>query len=101
MGQYANQFSTEVILTGTGASASIAFGLTAQAIRVRSYAAVPIRINMLSTSAASSGDPDLEPHGTLRIDGLRIDGLGLGTTSTTSSTGADGHRVVVSAWGGY
>jgi len=100
---FANQHSTEVVLFSTeatgGAGVGVAFGFDANTVRVVNHGGVPIEVNLNSTAFGTTGDPELSPFSTLHVSGVNVAGLGLMTSSTTSSTGSDGHRVTVSAWG--
>lgn len=97
----ANQYSTEFFLASATPSLGIAFGFEASHLRVSNDAGVPIHYSLGSTSAASTGDPELKPGHRLDLAGIVVSGIGIGTTSTTTSTGDDGHRVRVDAWGGF
>ena len=100
----ANQYSTEFILAGCSAAAAatgVAFGFEATHLLVRNAAGVPVHLTLKSTGAASTDDPELVAGTTLDLRGVIVSGLNLTTTSTTTSTGADGHRVTVAAWGGW
>lgn len=100
----ANQYSTDFLLyaTSTGNAtgiSTIVFGFEASTIRVTNYAGVPLHLNLASTNAATTNDPELYVGERFRLDGVPVSGLSLMTTSTTTSTDASGQRVVVSAWG--
>lgn len=102
MPNFAGQYSTEFILATCQPSAGvgIAFGFNAQYVRVTNLAAVPIHLNFNSTSPASTSDPELRPGAApLEMRNIPMGGMGVSTTSTTTSTGDDGHRVTVAAWG--
>lgn len=99
---FANQYSTEIILASCepAAGLGINFGFAAQYVRVHNLAAVSVHVNLNSTSPATTGDPELRPGlSPLIVEGIPISGMGLSTTSTTTSTGDDGHRVTVAAFG--
>lgn len=96
----ANQFSTDVIIS-TASPFSAAFGFDATHIRILNYAGVPMRLNLGSTGAASTGDPEIAAGEVFDLHGVVVTGLTMTTTSATTSTGADGHRVVINAWGGF
>ncbi len=100
----ANQYSTDFLLwaTSTGNATgfkTLTFDFEANAIRVTNYAGVPLHLNLASTNAATTNDPELYAGERFALTGVPVSGLGLMTTSTTTSTDASGQRVVVSAWG--
>ena len=98
----ANQYSTEFMLAACAPSAGVGidFGFGASYVRIANYASVPIHFTLAGTSAASTNDPELRPGATIELAGLNVWGCGVSTTSTTTSTGGDGHRVQVTALGG-
>lgn len=100
----ANQYSTDFLLwtTSTGNATglkTITFAFEANAIRITNYAGVPLHLNLASTNAATTDDPELYVGERFRLDGVPVSGLSLLTTSTTTSTDASGQRVVINAWG--
>lgn len=97
----ANQYSTERILATSAPDQGlgIAFGFVASLVRITNLAAVPIRVTLASTSPATTDDPEILPGGVLHVSGILTSKCGVSTTSTTTSTGDDGHRVTVAAWG--
>lgn len=99
-----NQYSTEFILAACSpsvASVGVAFGFEASHVRIRNAGYVPIRVNLKSTGTATTDDPELESQGVLETQGVILTGLSVTTSSTTTSTDGNGHRVTVSAWGGW
>lgn len=102
----ANQYSTDFLLWTTCATettnrlSTLTFGFEASALRITNYAGVPLHLNLASTAAATTNDPELYVGERFRLDGVPVSGLSLLTTSTTTSTDASGQRVVISAWGG-
>ena len=101
----ANQYSTDFLLWTTCAPdtttslKTLTFGFEASALRITNYAGVPLHLNLASTNAASTDDPELHVGERFHLDGIPVSGLSLYTTSTTTSTDASGQRVVVNAWG--
>ncbi len=96
----ANQYSTDFVLwaTSTGGVWGVAFGFDAVQVRLLNYAGVPLHLNLKSTGAATTDDPEVMVGENVNLWGVVVSGLSLATTSTTTSTGADGQRVVISAW---
>lgn len=97
---FLNQHSTDVLLASENPGIGIGFGFAATRLEVRNDAGVPVRFTLSSTGAASTDDAELragEALGPFSVPGLS--GMGLTTTSTTTSTGLDAHVVRVRAWG--
>lgn len=98
---FANQFSTETILATSTPPNDFAFSFSfnAKYVRVSNLSTVPMHVNFATTCAASTGDPELPAGATIEFRDITCFGGGVMTTSTTTSTGDDGHRVTVAAWG--
>mgnify|MGYP001602019079 CR=1 FL=1 len=101
---FAGQYATEHVLAACDPATNglgVAFGFLATYVRVENLAAVPIHVNLNSTSPATTDHPELQPRKNFTLTGVRVYGCGVSTTSTTTSTGAGrGHRVTVAAFGG-
>lgn len=100
----ANQYSTDVMIGACDAATAaktVAFGFEASHLRILNYAGVPLHLNLASTAAASTGDPEIAVGEVFDLRGVIVTGFSLTTSSTTTSTAADGQRVVISAWGGF
>lgn len=105
---FTNQYSTDFLLwvlsTCTGGPVkTIGLDFNATHLRVTNYAGVPLHLNIASTAAATTDDPELYAGERLQLDRVQFSAVSLMTTSTTTSTTAAGgavQRVVVSAWGG-
>ena len=97
----ANQYATEQILATCQPSLGlgVGFGFVATYVRIVNLAAVPIHYTLTSTSPATTDDPELAAGATAEITMIPTAGMGVSTTSTTTSTGGAGHRVVVTAFG--
>lgn len=101
--RFANQYSTDFALWTTcasGATQTMTFGFEATHVRVLNYAGVPLHMNMQSTAAATTDDPELYAGEKFTMDGVLVSGVSLTTSSTTTSTTGATQRVVVSAWEG-
>ena len=101
--RYANQYSTDIILTTTVPSCGpvVQFGFEATYLRLSNDGGVPVRFSLASTNAASTDDAELRPGEIFAQDISPTVALALATTSTTTSTADDGNRVRVQAWGGF
>lgn len=100
---FANQHSTDFAIWTTcasGATQTMTFGFDASHLRVLNYAGVPIHLNLASTNAATTDDPELYAGEKFILDGVPVSGLSITTSSTTTSTTGATQRIVVSAWGG-
>ena len=102
----ANQYSTEFIIGACNAATAatgVVFGFEASHVRIINDSGVPIHYSLRSTGAASTDDPELSAGVTLDLSGVIVSGLNVTTSSTTTSTAADGsgHRIVVAAFGGF
>lgn len=97
----ANQYSTEIIIASSGPAAGhgISFDWIASFVRIENMAAVPV-LYCFSTGPASTSDPKIRPGGVIEVCGIQVSGIGISSTSTTTSTGDDGHRVRITAFGG-
>ena len=100
---FASQYATEHILAGCSPSVGglgVAFGFLSTYVRVENLAAVPVHVNFNSTSPATTDHPELRPGKDFTLTRIRTYGVGISTTSTTTST-SDGvsHRVTIAAFG--
>lgn len=101
---FASQYATEHVLAACNPATNglgVAFGFLATYVRVENLAAVPVHVNVNSTSPATTDHPELRPGKDFTLTGVRVYGCGVSTTSTTTSTDDSvGHRVTIAAFGG-
>ena len=98
---FPQQYSAEFVLQSTTTCAAFyppnaqhGFGFPAGILRIENLGGVPIRFNLTSTAAvASTTDWPLQSGGTWDDLIGFCNGMSFMTTSTTSSTGADGNTV--------
>ena len=96
------QYATEYVLAACNPATNglgVAFGFNATYVRVENLAAVPVHINFNSTSPATTDHPELRPGKDFTLTRVRTYGMGISTTSTTTSTDGTGHRVTIAAFG--
>ena len=97
-GPTVSTYSTDLVLAScTGGAIGLNFGFNATQIRICNDAGVPVRFQVASTGLATTNDVELKV-GEQYTGFFYTYGMGVMTTSTTTSTDGTAHRVRVQAW---